>query len=183
MLKTLTPIVLIIASLGLFFLVIDPTYKQIETKRAQLAKYDEALGKSKNLTDRRIELSKKYDAITDDDITRLGKMLPNAVDNIRLILDINSIAGLHGMKLRNTKVSEGPSTDEKNNPLIVDERKYGTVGLGFTVTSTYDDFLNFLDDLEHSLRIGDIVSLSLHPVKNGTYDFTIDLKTYWLKQK
>ncbi|MDD5050404.1 MAG: type 4a pilus biogenesis protein PilO [Candidatus Pacebacteria bacterium] len=183
MFKTLTPIILLIASIGLFFGFIDPQYKQIQAKRAKLAQYDEALGKSKDLTNRRIELSEKYKSITDDDRVRLSKMLPNAVDNVRLILDIDSIAKLHGMKIRNTKIDQGPSLDEKNNPLIVDERKYGSIGLGFSVTSSYSNFINFLDDLEHSLRITDIVSLSLRPQKVGVYDFAIDLKTYWLKAK
>ena len=109
-------------------------------------------------------------------------MLPTAVDNIRLILDISTIAGLHGMKLKNIKISSGPSSDEKNNPLVVDERKYGTIGIGFSVTSSYNEFLNFLNDLEHNLRVTDIVSLNIRPNKMGIYDFTLDLKTYWMKQ-
>ncbi len=181
--KTLTPIILLLASIAIFMFVIDPKYQEIQAKRTKLAQYEEALGKSKDLTNRRIELSAKYKAITDDDRVRLSKMLPNAVDNVRLILDINSIANRHGMTIRNTKIDQGPTLDEKNNPLIVDERKYGSIGLGFSVTSSYNDFINFLSDLEHSLRITDIVSLSLRTQKVGTYDFTVDLKTYWLKQK
>ncbi len=183
MFKTLTPILLLIASIGIFFGYIDPQYKKIEDKRVKLAQYDEALGKSKDLTNRRIDLSNKYKSITDEDRTRLSKMLPNAVDNVRLILDIDSIAKRHGMKIRNTKINQDPSLEEKNNPLITDERTYGSIGLSFAVSSSYNEFINFLNDLEHSLRITDIVSLTLVPQKNGMYDFSIDLKTYWLKSK
>ncbi|MDD4989013.1 MAG: type 4a pilus biogenesis protein PilO [Candidatus Pacebacteria bacterium] len=182
MFKTLTPIILLVASVGLFFGFINPEYGKIQAKRVELAQYDEALGKSKDLTNRRIELSNKYKSITDEDRVRLSKLLPNAVDNVRLILDIDSIAKLHGMKIRNTRIDQGSSADQANNPAIVDERKYGSIGLGFSVTSSYNDFVNFLNDLEHSLRITDIVSLSLRPQKVGVYDFAIDLKTYWLKQ-
>lgn len=183
MFKTLTPIILLIASIGLFFGFINPKYMEIQAKRAKLAQYDEALGKSKDLANRRIELSEKYKSITDEDRVRLSKLLPNAVDNVRLILDINSIAALHGMKIRNTKINQGPSPAEKNNPLIVDERKYASIGLSFAVTSSYNDFINFLNDLEHSLRITDIVGLTIRPQKIGVYDFSIDLQTYWLKAK
>ncbi|MDD5357102.1 MAG: type 4a pilus biogenesis protein PilO [Candidatus Pacebacteria bacterium] len=183
MFKTLTPIILLVASIGLFFGFIDPQYQGIVAKRVKLAQYDEALGKSKDLANRRIELSEKYKSITDEDRVRLSKMLPNAVDNVRLILDINSIANLHGMKIRNTKINQGPSAADKNNSVIVDERKYDSIGLGFTVTSSYNEFFNFLNDLEHSLRITDIVGLTIRPQKIGVYDFSIDLKTYWLKAK
>ncbi len=181
--KTFIPILLIVASIGIFFGFIDPTYKQIEAKRTKLAQYDEALGKSKDLTNRRIDLSNKYKSITDEDRVRLSKMLPNAVDNVRLILDIDSIAKRHGMKIRNTRINQAASAEDKSNPLVVDERTFGSIGLSFSVSSSYNEFINFLNDLEHSLRITDIVSLTLVPQKIGMYDFSIDLKTYWLKQK
>ena len=51
-----------------------------------------------------------------------------------------------------------------------------------TVTASYDNFIAFLKDLEKSLRLVDVVSLTFTaPESSPTYDFTIGLKTYWLK--
>ncbi len=183
MMKTLTPIILVLASIGLFFLVIDPQYNKINEKRTELAQYTEALGKSKRLRDIRDALDTKYKSISDNDLTRISKALPDSVDNVRLILDIDSIANRHGMKIQNIKLNDTSAPTTSQTPSLVgDERKYGTINLGFSVSSSYDNFVNFLNDLEHSLRIVDVTDLAIKPTKTGFYTFDVGLNTYWLKQ-
>lgn len=180
--KFLTPIILILASLGLFFWAIDPQFQAIGVKRTELAQYTEALGKSKRLRDIRDTLDTKYKSISDTDLDRINKALPDSVDNVRLILDIDSIAGRHGMKIQNIKLSDTPAAAPQTASVLANTSKYGTMSLGFSVDSSYDNFINFLNDLEHSLRIVDITSLSVKPEKTGVYGFDISLNTYWLKQ-
>jgi Tfp pilus assembly protein PilO len=62
-----------------------------------------------------------------------------------------------------------------------DNSKYGTVGISFSVTASYDNFQNFLTDLEKSLRLVEITDLSVNGNNTGLYDFSVGLKTYWLK--
>src|SRR4051812_25574662 len=108
MMKFITPIVLILASVGIFFWFIDPQFKALDAKRAELAEYTEALSKSKRLRDIRDSLDTKYKSITDSDLSRISKALPDSVDNVRLILDIDSIANRHGMKIQNIKLNDAP---------------------------------------------------------------------------
>jgi hypothetical protein len=53
--------------------------------------------------------------------------------------------------------------------------------LTFTVTATYNDFLNLLQDLESNLRLLDITNIAFHSTDTGFYDYTVTLNTYWLK--
>jgi Tfp pilus assembly protein PilO len=61
--------------------------------------------------------------------------------------------------------------------------------LQFTTQTTYANFVAFMKELEASLRIVDITSLTIQPVPNSSsanveplYRFTIAVKTYWLKK-
>ncbi len=182
MMKALTPIILLIAAVAIFFGFIDPEYKKIQAKSAEVAQYDDALTKSDELDKIRITLEKKYVAITDADSTRLEKLLPDSVDNVRLILDLDSIASAHGMKIKNIKFVDKVAGNQKPAAVAISDNPVGSITLSFSVTSSYANFLAFLKDLEQSLRIVDINSLALKTTDQvGVYDFDMAFRTYWLK--
>ena len=61
--------------------------------------------------------------------------------------------------------------------------------LQFSTQTTYANFVAFVKELEASLRIVDITSLTIQPAANAPlnapeplYRFTIAVKTYWLKK-
>ena len=57
----------------------------------------------------------------------------------------------------------------------------GSVELGFTVSASYENFLAFLHDLEHSLRVVDIENLTFQVQPEGTInDYQFNIRTYWL---
>jgi Tfp pilus assembly protein PilO len=68
-----------------------------------------------------------------------------------------------------TSLAVGPSSDP-----------VGSVSLGFSVTASYEDFLAFLQDLEHSLRILDVEKLAFTGEQGGKYTFDFTIRTYWL---
>jgi hypothetical protein len=53
--------------------------------------------------------------------------------------------------------------------------------LTFTTVLSYKDFVSFLRDLETSLRLVDVVGLSFTSTKGDLYDFSVSIRTYWLK--
>ena len=60
---------------------------------------------------------------------------------------------------------------------------YSTITLHFSTFGTYDHFRSLIQDIEKSLRLVDLESLSIKPdaqIKN-TYTYDITIKTYWLK--
>lgn len=184
----ITPIILIIISIGTFFAYIDPTYRgenlsngkrSVLSLQAEDAKYKEALDNATKIRDMRESLTAKMSAMDLGSVAKLEKLLPDNIDNIKLVIDMNQIAQTHSLTLKNIKLDTGA----KINPtkLGQDNSKYGTVGLSFSVSSSYDNFQNFLNDLEKSLRLVEITDLSVVGNDSGIYDFTIGLKTYWLK--
>ena len=58
---------------------------------------------------------------------------------------------------------------------------YDSLILSFSVTGSYDTFRAFVESLEQSLRLVDIQSISFSATDTGVYDYSIAVKTYWLK--
>src|SRR3972149_11708206 len=97
--KYILPAILILASLGLFFLFINPTYPEVKDLKAKVDSYNEALNNSKKLQSVRDVLVSKYNGFSPDDIDRLGKLLPDNVDNIKLVLEIQRISAQFNMNV------------------------------------------------------------------------------------
>src|ERR1035437_1839059 len=100
MFKYILPIILIGVAVAGFFILADPLYQGVSLKRTQIASYNEALNNSKALEAERDKLTQKYNSFDPDNLAKLQKLLPDNVDNIRLILEIEKIASPYGMVLK-----------------------------------------------------------------------------------
>ena len=177
--KAIAPIIFIILSISIFVFFTNPRYQAMQILVAEQRQLVEANDKARALRAERDRLTTDRKKIRVDDENRLLKMLPNSVENVGLVIDIDNIAKLYGMTIRNTKVSEiGSRANAASGP---DSKKYGSIALSFTVTSDYNTFISFLRDLESSLRLVDVTALSFSTARDGRYDFNITLQTYWLK--
>jgi Tfp pilus assembly protein PilO len=191
--KNIIPIILIAVSIGTFFLFVNPTYQQVQALQKQQTAYDTALGNSKKLQAVRDQLVAKYNGLPKENLDRLQKFLPDNVDNIRLIIEIQQIAAKYGMNLKDVKFEPVKKDDAAAAGAIVsdaqtleNQKPYGTFNLELSTEGTYANFLLFLKDMEHSLRLVDLDGISFTADKTGTglagnYKFDIKVKTYWLK--
>jgi Tfp pilus assembly protein PilO len=204
--RYITPIILIGIAIAFFFMVTNPLYDSISVLKAQVASYNDALSTAKTLESERDALTTKYNNIDPDNLTKLQKLLPDNVNNIRLILEIEQIAAPYGMTLSGIKYDDTTNTSTTasvvqgggtNSSTSQASKNYGTFNLEFSTSGTYDNFINFTKELESNLRIVDISSISFSSNTTGgsttntgvstkanspqiyTYDFKI--KTYWLK--
>ncbi len=178
--KFLVPVICILTALALFFGYIDPTYKALQTVRAEESAFDQALTRSKELQAVRDQLLARYNTFAPNDITRLEKLIPDHVDNVRLILDLDAMASRYGMHVKSVTIKSDPALAARGQ-IGPDEQAYESVILSFSVSGSYDTFRSYLADLERSLRLVDVVGLSFAANPTGFYDYTLNVKTYWLK--
>ena len=177
--KMFLPVFLLIASVGLFFGYIDQTYKEIKSLMVEEQKFDGALDKSKELQEARDTLLSRYNEFSSSDLEKLRKLLPDNVDNVRLILDIDGIASRYGMRTKNVITTRSSASAE--GVIGTTGKPYETVTLSFTVTATYKNIISFLRDIEKSLRIVDVTELSLTDSEGSLYEYNISVETYWLR--
>jgi Tfp pilus assembly protein PilO len=209
--KFIFPIILIGVAISMFFLFTNPIYSDITNLRTQVSSYNEALDNSKALENERDKLTAKYNSISKDDLVRLQTLLPDNVDNIRLILEIEQIALPYGMALKDVKYNTTTEKDLKAKATAESlggvvgggisqqiNKDYGIWELQFSSIGTYNNFLNFTKDLEKNLRIVDISSVEFSssdsydsgikgvssknvPAASQVYKYNFTIKTYWLK--
>lgn len=174
---------------SMFFFYTQPTYDSLREARATIAEYDQALQKAAELQQLKQTLLSRYNAFNPADVDRLHKLLPDHVDNVRLVLDLDSMAARRGLALQNVVISN-PTSQEVDPGVIAaigaSRDRYDSLTLKFSTLGTYDAFTAFLTDIETSLRIVDLVSLSIAEDRNGAsseplYRYDITIRTYWLK--
>lgn len=191
---------------GIFFWYTKPAYDGVQETQATIVQYNAALDKAAELQKLKQQLLSKFNTFSPTDLDRLQKALPDHVDNVRLILDLDSLAGRYGLALQNVDVTSSAAASSKSQTVVgaigASNQKYESLTLTFGTTATYAQFVQFLTELESSLRIVDLVSLTV-AADTGTnavpsnptaaaskiprtageplYVYNITLRTYWLK--
>ena len=174
------PIIFIAAAIAGFFFYTNPQYQAVKASSAAYQNIVEANSKATQLRAVRQRLTDDRKKISEADVDKLTKMLPDGGENVGLIIDIDSIANKYGMKIKNTKIND-VSSQVAVGAIGPDSTKYGTISLSFGLSSTYDNFLLFLQDLEASQRLVDVTNLTFSSNATGLYDFNVTIQTYWLK--
>ena len=188
--SNLISIVLLIASVGIFFGYINPTYGAVTNKEdiknrsiqeltAEKGRYTDALNKTREIETAQTGLLEKYSHIPLEDKERLEKLLPDNIDSVRLIIDINNVASQYGMTLKNINLTGAGEEIAAFGAIGPKEARFKPVGLKFSVTGTYDEFRSFLKDMERSLRLMDATNVTFL-ARETEYDFSVTLSTYRL---
>ena len=200
--RNITAIILIVLAIGIYLTFTQGKIAEIQAVNKVNEEYLSAIANANQLVKVRDSVLKDYKALSDQDISRLKKMLPNTVDNIRLIIDLNSVAIRHGFPLRNIRAAASSVSSGKSAPSLPQQQDTSgpqgrvnpnssiptpildTVTVSFSVSAPYQQFIDLLRDLEANLRIMDVTHLSVSAGStSGVYDFGVELKTYWLRQQ
>jgi len=192
--RNITATILIVLAIALYFTYTSGVWNDAMAVKAVNDQYAGAISSAEQLISVRDKVLKDYNNISATDRDNLDKMIPNTVDNIRLIIDLNSVALQHGFSLKNiTATAKEDSTNSSSNSSVSSASSNSqsfniaiptldTVAVSFSVSAPYQQFISFMQDLEASLRIMDITHLTVTANDTGTYDFSVQLNTYWLRQ-
>lgn len=195
--RLILPISFLIIAGMLFFLVIDPFYMEVKQSKLEIATYSTAVNDSEDLQKTRDSLVGKYKNIKNEDKERLEQFLPHTINNIELILEIEKIANSYNMPVKDIKFESKSLTGNSQGTAVVAENDpskylpYGIFPMEFTVEGKYENFLSFLNGLEHNLRLIDVKSISFS-VSGGAssgenktspdiYTYNLKIQAYWIK--
>jgi Tfp pilus assembly protein PilO len=197
--RNITATILIVLAVGIYATYTRGVWADASAVKSVNDSYSSAIDNAQKLISVRDQVLKSYNNISADDRDRIDKMVPDTVDNIRLIIDLNSVALQHGFSLKNITAaaksdSSGTSPSAQGAPaspdlstsaadsLSIATPTLDTVTVSFNVTAPYQQFISFMQDLEASLRVMDLTHLTVSANDTGTYDFGVQLTTYWLRQ-
>lgn len=205
MMSRLLPIICLLIAVALFFGYVNPTRSgSIASTKAQIASYDSALTAADTFKQKESQLVIAKANIPSDKLARLQSYLPDGVDNVQIILDLNALAARSGVTLSDFKTqvttqngqdaSAGvpaalPSSTLGGAPVggadgtLALEAQSPIQSLDITVaaTGTYPAFRQFLTGIETSLRQLDVTSVSVQDSATGVYTYQMTIRLYWLR--
>ena len=181
--KSLLKLLLAVGSFAIYYIIIDPLYtgvgsvwqpeQSVQNLRNLNSQYEETLSQANSLYNQAENLRTQYSGISDDAKQKMKLMVPDSVDPVRLLNEVNNIANQSGLALRDLGYISNPPTIGN----------YGMYTVSFTVKTTYSKFKDLMRNYETSLRLFTVknVSFSIPQKDESLIDFQVKLETYYLK--
>jgi len=202
--RWLLPLILIGSGIAGFLLITQPIYDEATTLKIEADKYNEALANAKILQNERDRLTEKFNSFKAEDLARLEKIVPDSVDNIKLILEIQEVAQDRGILVKNVEfepeqfLEQDPSATKEDvqkkqanlrRPGAITNLDYETFDLEFSIEGKYSSYVEFMKLLERSLRVVDVRAITFTPgtsedkdkIYIDNYKYTFRINTYRLK--
>lgn len=184
--RSFTPVLLVVISLGLFYLHISPRYTEVQELRTQVGQYNEALTRAKALEAERDNLLTSYNTFSPENLSRLEKLIPDSVNTVKLITDIDSIAARYSIAVRSVTTAEQPIDNAQSVATSeAQQTPFKTTVITFRFSSSYQNLVLFLKDIEKSLQLVDVESVNFDvppdAASKGVYGYQVSIQTYSLK--
>ncbi len=185
----------------------DCSFDGITVLKQDRVSYIEGLKNAQDLEKRRKELEDKYNSVTDDERNRLEALVPNNVDNIKLIIELETIAKRYGILIEDPKLeadtnaplnsSAGAGQNLRGNSAVAavssgtSNNLYGFFSIDFTVRTNYTQMKQLLGDIEKNLRLMEPTDITVKvppPDRSNNnkktmpdvYDITMKSNIYYL---
>lgn len=184
--KLLTPLLIISVSVGMYFMYISSTIDEVRGLLAKKAEYENVLDKAQELIAKRDSILTDYNSIPSSDIQRLNKMLPEKLDDTEFLNELNTLAVTNGLSVGAfNKISGG-----NNGVVDVSEEQFSlpyiTNKFSISLTGGYDQFINFIKNIEENLRLIDVTSITAKSIEtttgaSGGMEYLLEINVYSLK--
>lgn len=185
MTSRIIPILFILIAVGLFFGYINPTYTgKIAELDAEIAGYENALAAADRFAEKESELLLQREGIPTEGLARIEAFLPDGVDNVQLILDLNSLASRSGLQLSDfdiAAVEEGESRPGQDKLSLESDGPSESLDIAVSAVGSYASFKTFLEASEWSLRPMDLIDLTIQDSQTGVYNYDMVFRIYWLR--
>lgn len=187
--KLIVPLGLILGSIAIMFLFIVPGWQHFLAVKADSKRLDDINAEIDTLTQKRDALVSQINGITKDNLLRLDQMVPMAALGPEFLVFLQKLAITHSLHIAKLDLAGNLSTKQKNpaanpksgsEPISQQESKkeYQTMNAVMEVSGPYQSFKDFLRELESSVRITNIETLSLAP-KENEFLIKLSLNAYY----
>lgn len=184
MFKTLTPILSIVIALALFFFFTKPMFAEIGAIQDETDEYRQAVEKAALFNETLQELVNRQNALTAHQVERLEALVPDTIDQVKALVDIEAIIRGHGMLFGNISVEEPETVIEtatqRTGVRSITEDDFATSEISFEFIGTYDQFRAALADIEKSLVTLEILNISFEATNVELQQYKITARLHAL---
>lgn len=185
--RELKIVALILGSIALYYYGITVIYnggsdilgnhhEGIIATRSLSKDYDATLEQAKSISGRATDLKNRYGRVSSDDKEKMNIILPDTIDSVALIDEVNTIFNKSGFKISDINYNRGVYGGLPGYSMLISTR------------GTYESFKNLVHNLETSMRFYTIKSISFSvPDKKdekndpNILDFSLKIETYSFK--
>jgi hypothetical protein len=188
--KLFVILVLIFSSGIIGFSYLDPAWKEFQSLRQNSESLANISAELDGLTENRDELVSSINTVSKENLERINQALPEGQHAAEFLVLLETLSKKHNMVLRRVDLAgaeEAQNTETRGLPKpgvgIVKSSPTGSVEdfpFALDLGGTYESFKALLIDLEHNLRIIDVISVSfVSPGKPDQFSFSVKGKTYY----
>lgn len=182
--KSLAPLFVIALCIGAYFVYIKPMAVEVKINTIKKSQYTDVLNRVKEIKQKREEVLAEYNSISEEDIARLKKIIPETLNPVILSNDLSRLASDNQVTLKEFKVSD--TNADTGAVAEVSESIYKKTTINMTFSGQYENFVRFLTDVESGLSLIDIVSLIIKSVDSSSgrqmpMDYVLEVNTYSLR--
>ncbi|MCX6786317.1 MAG: type 4a pilus biogenesis protein PilO [Candidatus Kaiserbacteria bacterium] len=181
------PVFALMIAVGIFFMYINPKWSDsIAATKAAIASDDQALAAAKEYDAQQNKLASERSKINQADLARLTTFLPDSVDNVGLILDLNALAARNGLSLSNIDITTDAKSSKSSGATTPGTSSTASAGpltsaeLSLSAVGTYTSLQNFLHGVEKSQRLLDVRDIVVKGSETGVYSYEMKIRLYWL---
>lgn len=173
--RYLFSIILFVAILAMIVFWDRPLWQEIQDLQNERGAFESTVLKITDLRKTRDNLIQTYNSISQKDIKRVNKMVPDKAATGSLIVQMANLTNESNLLLKSINISEAGGSGGTDG-------SYQVVDLSLTVSGSYSRFLKFLEKIEKSLRLIDVTSISFTIAGAvDSQDFSLEAKSYLLR--
>jgi hypothetical protein len=187
MFKTLTPLLSIVTAVVVFFFFTKPMYEKVRVLQDDKAQYERAVQTAADSNRLLQELLQKRNSFSAQELERLEKLVPDSIDRVRLLVDLEAMSRNHRMLFGNVLVEESSVEGEdlvsvEGGGEVTYEEDFVSSDVSFGLIGTYENFRAFLKDLERSLVLAEVVGLEFSALDGDLQQYDMIVRSYALTE-
>lgn len=163
--KSLLSTFVIVVCIGAYFLYIKPLSVEVRVLGSKVQEYEDVLNQVKEIKEKRDSLVDQYNNISPENIDKLSKIIPETVNPVVVLNDMSTVGASYGVIVKDFKVKENSGNDR--GEAVETQSTFKTTTISAGLTGAYPQFIEFLNEIESSLSLFDIVSLTIKQEGSG----------------
>lgn len=184
--KFFAPIIVVGVAIGMYFFYIDTALPEVQALREKKFEYDDVIQKAVEIGKLRDDILKEYSSVSEPNSDRLNKLVPEKFNPVLFANDINTMIVNNGLSVKDFKTNPQRTEDRSLITGTEQDVPYVTNVVTFRVIGDYDKFIKFLKETEASLRLIDVVKLSIKntggtKTTDNFLEFMLEVNTYSLR--
>lgn len=164
--KNIIILILVLAFIGILFLLDWPIYNKFVFLNSEVERYENLLEEEKGLLVKVNQLKEIYES-REDELKKVHYSLPAGKEVPNLIIQFEALTSENGLILESLDFTEQESrkTDK-------------SLSVSLSISGTYQSFESFLEALELNVRLMDVQSIDFSSAETeaGSSIFTFDVK-------